>query len=178
MIRNVNDFENQNNDKIKMSMISMIPLYILSLHPLISLDTSENTLQITSQDTSQDNEDILQDILQDTPDNSSQIGIKKPRSIVHNHFTLDIENNKYKCNHCDKSYQIAKDGSTLTLKKHLQTKHNHLFSVDQLTDAMNKLEISLIFTQESFRNDFVHWIVSDDQPFTTIENMFFKKMIK
>ncbi|CAB4396474.1 unnamed protein product [Rhizophagus irregularis] len=107
-------------------------------------DTSENTLQITSQDTSQDNEDILQDILQDTPDNSSQIGVKKPRSIVHNHFTLDIENNKYKCNHCDKSYQIAKDGSTSTFKKHLQTKHNHLFSVDQLTDAMNKLEISLV----------------------------------
>jgi hypothetical protein len=111
------------------------------LQNVSSQDTSENPLQITSQNTPQD----IEDILQDTPDNSSQIiGVKKPRSIVHNHFTLDKVNNKYKCNHCDKSYQVPKDGSTSTLKKHLQIKHDYLFSVDQLTDAMDKLEISLV----------------------------------
>lgn len=86
--------------------------------------------------TSQD----IQEILQDTPPISEN---KKKKSIVHNHFTLDEENNKYQCNYCSKSYQIAKDGSTSSLRKHLKVQHNDKFlAMDQLTDALNKLEIS------------------------------------
>lgn len=93
--------------------------------------------------------EILENI-PDTSENTStipntefnQIGVKNPRSIVHNYFTLDKTSGKYKCNHCDRTYQVAKDGSTSTLKKHLQLKHKDLFSVEQVTNTMNKLEIS------------------------------------
>ncbi|GBC26953.2 zinc finger BED domain-containing protein RICESLEEPER 2-like [Rhizophagus irregularis DAOM 181602=DAOM 197198] len=74
----------------------------------------------------------------------------------------------------------AKDGSTSSLWKHIKTKHNDIYSeISQLTSALNKLEISepLIFTQESFRNDLVYWIISDEQPFTIVQNLLFQKMI-
>ncbi|GES96419.1 zinc finger BED domain-containing protein RICESLEEPER 2-like [Rhizophagus clarus] len=76
---------------------------------------------------------------------------------------------------------IAEDGSTSTLWKHFKGKHNELYlEINQITEALNKLEISqsLAFTQESFRNDLVHWIIVDDQPFTVVQNIFFQKMIK
>ncbi|GES85086.1 zinc finger BED domain-containing protein DAYSLEEPER-like [Rhizophagus clarus] len=76
---------------------------------------------------------------------------------------------------------IAEDGSTSTLWKHFKGKHNELYlEINQITEALNKLEISqsLAFTQESFRNDLVHWIIVDDQPFTVVQNTFFQKMIK
>ena len=47
------------------------------------------------------------------------------------------------CKHCDKNYKVAKDGSTFSLWKHIKTKHNELFlEINQITDALNKLEIS------------------------------------
>jgi transposase-like protein len=67
---------------------------------------------------------------------------KKQRSIIHNYFTLDEKNNKYNCNSCNKSYKIPKDGSTSTLWKHFKTKHSDLYAEAELSDAMNRLEIS------------------------------------
>lgn len=97
-----------------------------------------------SQDSSQDIQDSSQNIQDTSQDIRNQITrVKKPRSIVHNYFTLNIEINRYECNHCDKSYQVAKDGSTSTLKKHLKERHNDLLSgINQITDTMNELEIS------------------------------------
>jgi transposase-like protein len=92
----------------------------------------DNTSQSTSQNTSQD---TSQNIPQDTR-------VKKQRSAIHNYFTIDEENSKYNCNHCNKSYKIAKDGSTSNLWKHIKNTHNGLLLENQITDAMNRLEIS------------------------------------
>jgi|ERR1700722_20580683 transposase-like protein len=97
----------------------------------ISEDTSQNTSQNTSQDTSQN-----------TFQNSQDIS-KKQKSEVYNYFTINEDNSRYNCNHCNKSYKVSKDGSTSALRKHLKSKHNDLFlGVDEITIAMNKLEIS------------------------------------
>lgn len=125
---------------------------------IIEIDSSSDnfTSQETSfqdvlfHDSSQDhNQDFSQDIqdssqnLQDTSDIHNQITkVKKPRSIVHNYFTLNIEKNRYECNHCNKSYQVAKDSSTSTLRKHLKEQHGDLLGLNQITDAMNELNIS------------------------------------
>ncbi|CAB4444469.1 unnamed protein product [Rhizophagus irregularis] len=125
---------------------------------------------------------ILQDITPqiNEPEDNSQTK-KHSKSLVYNYFTLNEINNRYNCNYCDKSYKVAKDSSTSSLWKHIKSKHNDLFlEINQITEALNKLEISeqLVFTQKSFRNDLVHWIVVDDQPFTVVHNKFFQKMIK
>ncbi|GES73510.1 zinc finger BED domain-containing protein RICESLEEPER 1-like [Rhizophagus clarus] len=68
--------------------------------------------------------------------------------------------------------QINEPEDNLQTKKH---------KVNQITEALNKLEIHnhwYAFTQESFCNDLVHWIIVDDQPFTVVQNTFFQKMIK
>src|SRR4051812_1963532 len=95
----------------------------------------------------------------DSPDNDETMSICEPvidkeiiqntdfeakkKSTVYSHFTLDRENNKYNCKYCNKSYKVSKDGSTSTLWKHVKTKHEDIFSeINQLTDALNKLEIS------------------------------------
>ena len=96
-------------------------------------DTSYDTPQNTPQDTPQD---TLQDTSQDIPQDTS---IKKQRSAIHDYFTIDKENNKYKCNNCSKSYKISNDGSTSSLWKHVKGTHNDLL---QITDGMNRLEIS------------------------------------
>jgi hypothetical protein len=68
---------------------------------------------------------------------------KHNKSLVYNHFTLNEVNNKYNCNYCDKSYKVAKDGSTSSLWKHIKSKHNELYlEINQITEALNKLEIS------------------------------------
>jgi replicative DNA helicase len=68
---------------------------------------------------------------------------KKHRSIVHDYFTLDEENNKYMCDVCNKVYKVAKDGSTSSLLKHLKNKHDNLFTnVDEITGAMSRLDIT------------------------------------
>lgn len=65
------------------------------------------------------------------------------RSIIHDYFIKDVENDKYKCKACNKTYKIAKDGSTSSLWKHLKTKHNDLLlEIDEITDAMNRLDIT------------------------------------
>jgi aspartate carbamoyltransferase regulatory subunit len=85
---------------------------------------SQNTLDdLRNTSILQNISDDLRDssIIRNLPDNLNKIiGVKNPRSIVHNYFTLDKKNNKYKCNHCDKTYQAPKDRSISTLKKHLQ----------------------------------------------------------
>ena len=106
--------------------------------------SQETSFQDILHDSSQDIQDSSQNI-QDTSQNiHDQITkVKKLRSIVHDYFTLNTETNRYKCNHCDRSYKVPKDGSTSTLKKHLKEQHNDLFSgINQITDAMNELEIS------------------------------------
>ena len=97
---------------------------------------------------------ISQDItpqINEPEDNSPQINEPKDnsqtkkhnKSLVYNHFTLDGINNKYNCNYCNKSYKIAKDGSTSTLWKHVKNKHNELYSeINQITGALDKLKIS------------------------------------
>ncbi|CAB4473442.1 hypothetical protein RhiirA1_475638 [Rhizophagus irregularis] len=68
---------------------------------------------------------------------------KNSKSLVYTHFTLNEINNKYNCNHCVKSYKVLKDGSTSSLWKHIKSKHNELYlEVNQITEALNKLEIS------------------------------------
>lgn len=116
---------------------------------IIEIDSSSDNF--TSQETSFQSQDIhdssqnIQDTSQNIQDTSheeiyDQIKkVKNPRSMVHDHFTLNIETNRYECSHCDKNYQVAKDGSTSTLRKHLKERHNDLLSI---TDAMNELEIS------------------------------------
>ena len=100
-------------------------------------DVPHDSFQNHIQDSSQDIQDISQDIY------NQIIGVKKPRSIVHNYFTLNIETNRYECNHCNRSYQVAKDRSTSMLRKHLKEQHNDLLlGINQITDAMNELEIS------------------------------------
>ncbi|GBB95627.1 hypothetical protein RclHR1_02580010 [Rhizophagus clarus] len=125
---------------------------------------------------------IPQDIMLQINEPEDNLQTKKhSKSLIHNHFTLNEINNKYNCNYCNKSYKVAEDGSTSTLWKHFKGKHNELYlEINQITEALNKLEISqsLAFTQESFRNDLVHWIIVDDQPFTVVQNIFFQKMIK
>jgi hypothetical protein len=67
----------------------------------------------------------------------------KKKSTVYSHFILDRENNKYNCKYCNKSYKISKDGSTSSLWKHVKTKHEEIFlEINQITNALNKLEIS------------------------------------
>lgn len=68
--------------------------------------------------------------------------LKKQRSIIHNYFTIDEENNRYNCNSCNKTYKISKDGSTSTLWKHFKIKHNDIYSEIEITDAMKQLEIT------------------------------------
>lgn len=108
----------------------------------ISQDVPQNIPQDLSQDTaSQNTPQNIQDI---SPDDSGQTtGVKKSRSMVHNHFILDRNENKYKCNYCGVLYKVSKDGSTSSLRKHLKSKHNDKWlGIDQVTDAINKLEIS------------------------------------
>ncbi|CAH1763824.1 8132_t:CDS:2, partial [Entrophospora sp. SA101] len=101
------------------------------------------------------------------------------RSIVHNNFTLNKQTNQYKCNHCSKLYKAQRDGSTSTLKNHLKKSHANLFSKEVgPIDIFLKSENKLKFTQESWNNDLIKWIVTSDQPFTVIESNFFKTMIK
>jgi hypothetical protein len=105
------------------------------------MDSDINTSQ-DIQNIHQDTHDILEDT-NDIPQDQDISENKKKRSIIHNHFTLDEVNNRYKCNHYNKSYQIAKDGSTSSFRKHLKVQHNDKFlAMDQLTDAFNNLEIS------------------------------------
>jgi transposase-like protein len=79
--------------------------------------------------------------LSEPEDSSSQI--KKQKSLIYTHFILNEMNNRYNCKHCDKNYKAAKDGSTSSLWKHIKTKHNELFlEINQITDALNRLEIS------------------------------------
>jgi hypothetical protein len=57
--------------------------------------------------------------------------------------TLNGINNKYNCNYCDKSYKVAKDGSTFSLWKYIKSKHNELYlEINQITEVLNKLETS------------------------------------
>ena len=109
---------------------------------IINEDTSQDTSQNASQDTSRDtsrnaSQDMSQE--QDIPQDTR---VKKQRSLIHDHFTINEKNNRYKCNHCNKSYKISKDGSTSTLWKHIKSTHNELLLENQITDAMNRLEIS------------------------------------
>ena len=81
--------------------------------------------------------------------------------MVHNHFTLNNSENRYKCKYCNKSYKVSKDKLTSSLKKHLQVKHNNLFSeIDQVTNAMNRLEIldSLVYILFCFILFYIHII--------------------
>ncbi|CAB4410083.1 unnamed protein product [Rhizophagus irregularis] len=136
-----------------------------------------NITDIDSESDSIISQDITPQI--NEPEDTSQTK-KNSKSLIYTHFTLNEINNKYNCNHCVKSYKVPKDGSTSSLWKHIKSKHNELYlEVNQITEALNKLEISesLAFTQESFRNDLVYWIIVDDQPFTVVQNTFFQKMI-
>ncbi|CAB4442276.1 unnamed protein product [Rhizophagus irregularis] len=136
-----------------------------------------NITDIDSESDSIISQDITPQI--NEPENTLQTK-KNSKSLVYTHFTLNEINNKYNCNHCVKSYKVPKDGSTSSLWKHIKSKHNELYlEVNQITEALNKLEISesLAFTQELFRNDLVYWIIVDDQPFTVVQNTFFQKMI-
>ncbi|GES80816.1 zinc finger BED domain-containing protein RICESLEEPER 2-like [Rhizophagus clarus] len=68
---------------------------------------------------------------------------KKQKSLVHKYFTLNKIHNRYYCNHCDKNYKVSKNGSTSSLWKHIKSKHDDLYlEINQITDALNKLEIS------------------------------------
>jgi transposase-like protein len=87
---------------------------------------------------------ILQDVTPqiNEPEDNSQTK-KHSKSLVYNYFTLNEINNRYNCNYCDKSYKVAKDGSISSLWKHIKSKHNDLFlEINQITEALNKLEIS------------------------------------
>lgn len=108
-------------------------------------DFSQDHIQDSSQDIQDDSSQNIQDTSQNDIHNqiTGITGVKKPRSMVHNYFILNIKTNRYECKHCDKSYQVAKDGSTSTLRKHLKEQHNDLLSgISQITDAMNELGIS------------------------------------
>src|SRR6266536_4895848 len=81
---------------------------------IINEDTSQDTSQNASQDTSRDiSRDMSQE--QDIPQDTR---VKKQRSLIHDHFTINEENNRYKCNHCNKSYKILKDGSTYIIPQY------------------------------------------------------------
>ncbi|CAB4399617.1 unnamed protein product [Rhizophagus irregularis] len=141
-----------------------------------------NITDINSESDSIISQDITPQI--NEPEDTSQTKKNSKSSLVYTHFTLNEINNKYNCNYCVKSYKVPKDGSTKVacrnLEKHIKSKHNELYlEVNQITEALNKLEISesLAFTQELFCNDLVYWIIVDDQPFTVVQNTFFQKMI-
>jgi hypothetical protein len=42
----------------------------------------------------------------------------------------------------------------------------------------NNLFLLFKFTQIDFRSFATKWVIDDDQPFTTLENKYFRKMIK
>ena len=66
--------------------------------------------------TSQDVSDVTPQISE--PEDILQI--KKHKSAVYDHFTLNKLNNKYDCNYCSNNYKIAKDGLTSSLWKYIK----------------------------------------------------------
>jgi hypothetical protein len=82
-----------------------------------------------------------------------------------------------------KEYQPAKDKSTGSMMKHLRKEHpNSLRNSETsngnierfLTIALEKVP----YTSEAYFSSLVKWITADDQPFTVVEGMFFRKLTR
>jgi len=84
-----------------------------------------------------------QDVTPQISEPEDSLQTKQHKSIIHKYFTLNKTHDRYNCNHCNKNYKIARDGSTSSLWKHFKCRHNDLYlEINQLADALNQLEIS------------------------------------
>ncbi|CAB5349096.1 unnamed protein product [Rhizophagus irregularis] len=98
------------------------------------------------------------------------------------------------CLNCSKPkiwYRKIGDSSTSNLWRHVEIYHpekdlrpkkkaKNAVADNQSTldEFMNQKEIPSRFTQTDFRKFLTGWIIADDQPFTTTENIHFRNMVK
>ncbi|CAG8846641.1 10513_t:CDS:2, partial [Gigaspora margarita] len=84
-------------------------------------------------------------------------------------FDNEINKNKVSKNNAKISQANKEnaDGSTSSLKRHLEKQHKNIITNEKITGAMDKFvkKEELLFTQEDWNNDLIKWIISDDQSF-------------
>ncbi|CAG8821966.1 17647_t:CDS:2, partial [Gigaspora rosea] len=100
-----------------------------------------NSNQVNEEDILMEENIIIEENFPNTPNeenaNTKTDNKKKLKSIVHNHFTIDQQAKKYKCNYCSQTYKISKDKSTSVLKRHLEKNHKKLIAKEKTIGALD-----------------------------------------
>lgn len=157
---------------------------------------------IVSENVEQDEEDRIAE----NSAQSSAEKPKSTRAIVYQFFEWVNETNQYKCSICEyvcclvhvsmmianyysilmfcrKQYSVPKSGGTGSLNNHMNRKHKTIFdnakNVKAVADGRTIPSSSapLKITSEMFRHKIVMFMICSDQPFTLVEDEFFRDLI-
>ncbi|KAJ6647768.1 putative AC transposase, partial [Pseudolycoriella hygida] len=140
----------------------------------------EKSVQLTDEKNSDDEElkDNTENVDEAVQNMSTTRKKKGKTSYVWNHFSIRMSDDQKiefaHCNYCESKYKLSgkSNSGTGNLNTHLKIKH-----LDKMPQEVNRVPEKFVFSQESYREALVDWIILSDQPFCECGVQSFSKMV-